>query len=236
MSNPFEPPLLKPDSPEICKVVFQPSGQSGKVKAGLSLLDAARSLGVGIESICGGAGTCGKCQVIIEEGRFAKYDLTSSADHVSSADQDERSICARRGLSNGVRLSCLAHVKGDLLVTVPEEAQANRQVVRKAATERVIQVDPIIRMALLTLDPPILGDRSDQERILALLESRFGLKAPTFELTALKSLPAALREGHGEVSLTIWNDQAVIRVQAGLHDTPLGLAVDIGSTSLAAYL
>ncbi len=236
MSNPFEPTLLKPDSPETCKVVFQPSGQSGKVKAGLTLLDAARSLGVGIESICGGAGTCGKCQVIIEEGRFAKYDLTSSSDHVSPASEDERSICARRGLPNGVRLSCLAHVNGDLLVTVPEEARANRQIVRKAAAERVIRVDPIIQMVLLTLDPPILGDRSDQERILALLESRFGLKAPAFELSALKSLPAALREGHGEVSLTIWNDQTVIRVQAGLHDTPLGLAVDIGSTSLAAYL
>ncbi|MHB8856999.1 MAG: ASKHA domain-containing protein [Bellilinea sp.] len=236
MSNPFEPPLLKPDSPLAFKVVFQPSGQSGKVKAGITLLEAARSLGVGIESICGGAGTCGKCQVIIEESRFAKHDLTSSSEHVSPASEDERSICATRGLPAGVRLSCLAHVNGDLLVTVPEEARANRQIVRKAAAERVIQVDPIIRMALLTLDPPVLGDRSDQERILALLETRFGLKGPTFELSALKSLPTALREGHGEVSLTIWNDQAVIRVQPGLHDAPLGLAVDIGSTSLAAYL
>ena len=119
--------------------LIQPSGQSGKVKAGLTLLDAARILGVGIESICGGAGTCGKCQVIIEEGRFAKYDLTSSSDHVSPASEDERSICARRGLPNGVRLSCLAHVNGDLLATVPEEARANRQIVRKAAAERVIR-------------------------------------------------------------------------------------------------
>ena len=236
MSNLFEPLPLKPDSPQTCKVVFQPSGQSGKVKAGTTLLDAARAVGVGIESICGGVGTCGKCQVIIEEGRFAKHDVTSSPGHASPASEDERAICSKRGLPAGVRLSCLALVKGDLLVTVPEEAQANRQIVRKAAAERVIPVDPIIQMVLLTLDPPVLGERSDQERILALLESRFGLRAPTFELSALKALPAALREGHGEISLTIWNGQTVIRVQPGLYDTPLGLAVDIGSTSLAAYL
>ncbi len=236
MSNPIKSSPVNPDSPLTYKVVFQPSGRSGRVKAGISLLDAARNLGVGIESICGGAGTCGKCQVIIEEGRFSKHDLNSSPAHASPPSEDEQAICSKRGLTAGVRLSCMAYVQGDLLVTVPEEAQANRQIVRKAATERVIPVDPIIRMVLLTIDPPVLGDRSDQERILELLESRFGLSGAAFELSALKALPAALREGQGEISLTIWNDQVVIRVQPGLHDSPLGLAVDIGSTSLAAYL
>ncbi len=236
MSSPADAATVKPN-PQMFKVVFQPSGRAGRVPAGTSVLEAARGLGVGIEAICGGAGTCGKCQVIIEEGQFAKHDLTSHPAHVSAADAAELAIRARRGLPAGVRLSCMTFVQGDLLVTVPEEAQANRQIVRKEADmERVIPVDPMIRMVLLTLNPAELGDRSDQERILALLETRFGLQSASFDLSALRSLPAALREGQGEISLTIWNDQNIIRVQPGMQDTPLGLAVDIGSTSLAAYL
>jgi len=236
MSSAIDAASVKPSSPSF-KVVFQPSGRSGRVAGGTSVLEAARGLGVGIEAICGGAGTCGKCQVIIEEGHFAKHDLTSQANHVTASDAAEQAICMKRGLSDRVRLSCMTFVQGDLLITVPEEAQANRQIVRKEAdVERIIPVDPMIRMVLLTLEPAVLGDRSDQERILALLENRFGLSDVTFELTALKSLPAALREGHGEISLTIWNEQAIIRVQPGMQDRPLGLAVDIGSTSLAAYL
>ncbi len=218
------------------KVVFQPSGRSGQVEAGVSLLDAARSLGVGIESICGGAGTCGKCQLVIEDGQFQKHSLVSSPVHASAASAEETLICEKHGLPPGVRLSCMALVEGDMLVTVPEEAQANKQIVVKAATRRVIAVDPIIRMALLTLDPPVLGDRSDQERIFAILEKRFGLRGVEFEHPALKALPGALRAGKGEISLTIWNDQTIVRVQPGIHDTPFGLAVDIGSTSIAAYL
>lgn len=219
------------------KIVFQPSGRSGQIAAGVTILDAARSLGVGIEAICGGAGTCGKCQIIIEDGYFAKHNLTSTASHASRQSEAELDICRKRGILPGIRLSCMACIQGDMLVTIPEVARANRQIVRKeAAVERVIPVDPIIRMVLVTLPPPALGDRSDQERILDQLDRIFGLKGVTFELAALRNLPAALRDGHGEISLTIWDDRFILRVQPGLHDSPLGLAVDIGSTSLAAYL
>lgn len=219
-----------------CKVVFQPSGASGRVERGISILDAARKLGVGIESICGGAGTCGKCQVIIEQGRFSKHNLISSPEHASHAGTTEKALCSKLGLDPRVRLSCMALVEGDMLVTVPEEARANRQIVVKAATDRVIQVDPIVRMIFITLEPPSRDDRSDQERILALLADRFDLNEVEFDIPALRALPAALRQGDGEISLTIWNDRTILRVQPGMHDTTLGLAVDIGSTSIAAYL
>lgn len=223
-------------TPTTFKVVFQPSGRSGQIERGVSLLDAARSLGVGIESICGGAGTCGKCQVVIEEGQFQKHNIISSPVNASPASQEEKLVCAKHGLPPGVRLSCMTLVEGDMLVTVPEEARANKQIVVKAATDRVIPVDPIIHMVMLTLDPPDLGDRSDQERILALLGERFGLHGVEFDHPAIKELPSALRNGKGEISLTIWNDKEILRVQPGMNDSPLGLAVDIGSTSIAAYL
>lgn len=219
-----------------CKVVFQPSGAVGQVELGISLLDAARQLGVGIESICGGAGTCGKCQVIIEDGQFPKHSLVSRHEHASPASETETTLCSKLGLGQGVRLSCMAHVQGDMLVTIPEEARANKQIVVKAATDRIIQVDPVVRMVYLTLVSPVREDRSDQERVLALLADRFDLHDVEFDLSALRALPGALREGRGDISLTIWNDRSILRVQPGLHDTPLGLAVDIGSTSIAAYL
>lgn len=219
-----------------CKVVFQPSGTAGQIEPGTSLLDAARQLGVGIESICGGAGTCGKCQVVIEEGQFPKHNLVSNPLHASPASESELALCSKLGLAAGVRLSCIALVEGDLLVTVPEEARANKQIVVKAATDRIIQVDSAVRMVFLTITPPTREDRSDQERILALLAERFDLPEVEFDLTALRALPGALREGSGDITLTIWEGRTILRVQPGMHDTPLGLAVDIGSTSIAAYL
>src|SRR5574340_650449 len=174
-----------------CKVVFQPSGAAGMVECGTSLLEAARQLGVGIESICGGAGTCGKCQVVIEEGQFPKHNMVSSPLHASPASDTEMALCGKLGLAPGVRLSCMALLEGDLLVTVPEEARANKQIVVKAATDRIIQVDPAVRMVYLTITPPTCEDRSDQERVLALLAERFDLSEVEFDLPALRALPGA---------------------------------------------
>lgn len=218
------------------KVVFQPSGCTGMVVEGTTLLEAARQLGVGIESICGGQETCAKCQVVIEEGNFAKHNIRSSPKNVSPAGEHEQRIRQRRHLPEGVRLACAAKLQGDLLVTVPEAAQAHKQVVRKAAGNRSIEIDPMIRLCFVRLDQAEMGDRSHQERILAELSQRFGLDNLQFEHPALLALPDALRAGKGEITLTIWDEKMILRVQPGFHDRPLGLAVDIGTTTLAAYL
>ncbi len=218
------------------KVVFQPSGRSGRVEAGSTLLEAARKLGVGIESICGGQETCAKCQVVVEEGSFPKHNISSSRLHVSPPGEHELTVAKRRHLPEGVRLACAARVLGDLLVSVPLTAQAHKQVVRKAAGERRIDIDPIVRLHFVRLPAAQIGDRSDEERVLAALQERFGLRGLSFEYTALQALPQALKAGRGEITLTVWNEALILRVQPGLHDRPLGLAVDIGTTTLAAYL
>src|SRR5579885_1273172 len=69
----------KPDA----LVVFMPSGRRGRFPIGTPLLQAARSLGVDIDSVCGGRGICGRCQVELAEGEFAKLGVTSAADHLS---------------------------------------------------------------------------------------------------------------------------------------------------------
>ena len=138
-----------------CRVVFQPSGRQGDVAAGTNLLDAARSLGVEIESICNGRQTCGKCQVVVEEGVFPKHGITSSPGHLSPPDGREASYWKKAGMpSQGRRLACSCEVLGDLMVFVPEESQARKQVVRKAATERAIVVDPAIRLYYVEIEPP----------------------------------------------------------------------------------
>lgn len=218
------------------KVVFQPSGRAGMVAAGTTLLEAARQLGVGIEAICGGHETCNKCLVQVEAGEFAKHNLRSAADHLSPPGERERQYQQKRNLPPGSRFSCSARVLGDVLVTVPEESQAHKQVVLKAASGRTIDVEPIIRLYYLEIEPSRTGEAADQSRVLAELARRFGLNGVAFDYPALPELSDALRQAGGAITLTVWNDRLVTRVQAGYHEQPLGLAVDIGSTTLAAYL
>ncbi len=218
------------------KVVFQPSGKGGIVPQGITIMAAAQQLGVGIESICGAKETCGKCQVIIEEGTFLKHNLHSNADHASPPGEHELTVVRKYQLPPNVRLACAATVEGELLVSVPPVAQAQKQVVHKAASDREIMVDAIIRVYYINLPPPALNNRSDQDRVLAEMVSVFGLENLSFDHNALKELSCALRAEHGDLTLTVWDSRIIVRVQPGLHDRPIGLAVDIGTTTLAAYL
>ncbi len=202
----------------------------------MTLREAAQRLGVGIESTCGGQEICAKCQVIIEEGEFPKHGLISSQDHVTPPNEQEKRLARIKHLRPGVRLACIARVTGDLLVSIPEYAQAQKQIVVKSAGERVIPIDPIIRTLFVKLPPARIDDRSDQERILALVTERYGLEGLVFDYPALQALPIAVRAGKGDLTLTVWDERFILRVQPGLHDRPIGLAVDIGSTTLAAYL
>ncbi|MEA3337636.1 MAG: ASKHA domain-containing protein [Chloroflexota bacterium] len=219
------------------RVVFQPAGRREEVTAGTSLLVAARQAGVEIESICGGRQTCGKCQVQIEEGSFARYDIRSSPDHVSAESERERDYHERKGLKPGCRLSCAALVEGDLVVTVPESSRAHKQVVRKDVTERAIEVNPTIRLCYVELPPASLEDeRSDWARLRDELEERFDLEGLRFDSVVLATIQPALRKGRGKVTATVWQEKEVIRVQSGYHEQAYGVAVDVGTTTLVAHL
>ena len=164
-------------NPSTCRVIFQPSGRQGEVPAGTNLLDAARMLGVEIEAICSGKQTCGKCQVAVEDGVFAKHGITSAADHLTPPDSRETHYWEKHPRTDGRRMACGCEVLGDLVVFVPEESQARKQIVRKAATERAIVIDPAIRLYYVEVVPPTLEHQlGDWDRIAAELDARFGLK------------------------------------------------------------
>jgi uncharacterized 2Fe-2S/4Fe-4S cluster protein (DUF4445 family) len=206
------------------------------IPEGTTLLEAARQLGVGIEAICGGHETCNKCLVRVEAGEFPKHNLQSSATHLTPMSERERRYRQKRNISADFRFSCTARVLGDVLVTVPEESQTQKQVVLKAASGRTIEVDPIIRLCYLELESPQSGDSADRQRVLTELEHRFGLTGVEFDYPALQELSDTLRQADGAITLTVWSDRLVIRVQPGYQERSIGLAVDVGSTTLAAYL
>src|SRR5438552_12809297 len=94
-------------------VIFTPSGRRGRTPRGTTVLDAARALGVDIDSVCGGRGICGRCQVVPAAGSFPKHAITSAPDHLTSPGQVELEYARTNDLAPGRRLSCLAHVDAD---------------------------------------------------------------------------------------------------------------------------
>ena len=217
---------------------------------------AARELGVEIESICAENATCGKCMVLIEEGRFEKYNIDSKRDNLSPVTTEEAAYFARRpkllkdkGWEVGqVRLSCQCKILGDVLINVPEESRGNKQIVRKSARDRAIEIKPAIRKYLVTMSPPNLERPiADWERLAKGLETSMALvrgtdaKLPrwhelTIDYQCLRTLSKTLREAKWNVTVSVWQDKEVIEVQAGYVEDSYGAAVDIGSTTVALYL
>jgi uncharacterized 2Fe-2S/4Fe-4S cluster protein (DUF4445 family) len=217
-------------------VIFMPSGRRGRVRPGESLLDAARQMGVQIESICGGRLTCAKCKIRVEEGAFQKHGIVSAKDNVSPPGEVESELLRRDG-DEGCRLSCSAYVNGDVLVFVPEESRAHKQIIRKSATERVIEIEPAIRQLYVEVDEAQLGEhRGDWGRLQAALAEQWQLEELTIDLPALRRLQEALREGKWSVTVVLWQDREVIEVLPGYKEGIYGLAVDIGSTTVVGHL
>jgi len=219
------------------KVIFQPSGRRGEVEEGKTLLEAAHSLGVDIESICGTKKVCGKCKVRIEEGYFEKDNIESGMSHLSPVTIAEKKHLKPED-GPRIRLACTAEVHGDVKVFVPERSRAGKQVVRKSAKELTITLDPAVKKYNIDLIPPTLHDMTtgDYERVLKFLENDYGLKNLTFDYIVLKELQDVLRKGEWKAAVTIWMDREIIKVEPGFVETCYGVAVDVGTTTCVAYL
>ena len=223
--------------PKDALVVFVPSGRRGRFQVGESLLSAARSLGVDIDSVCGGRGICGRCQVSVSTGAFAKLGIVSEEAHLSPIGEVETDHAARTRLAPGRRLSCAARITDDLVIDVPPESQIHRQIVRKRAEAREVEIDPIIRLHYLELSAPTIDDQaSDLRRLRSALEAQWGLTAVTCDHAALRGLPTAFRDGEWRVTVALRDARHVVAVWPGFRDQAFGLAVDVGTTTIAAHL
>lgn len=216
-------------------VIFMPSGRRGRVPRGTTVLDAARDLGVSIESICGGRLTCNKCRIRVEEGEFQKHGIVSQADHLSPATEEELAFLEKLD-SLDCRLSCNATVEDNVLVFVPEESRGQKQVVRKSARDMVIEIRPSVRQVYVEVEEAQLGEhRGDWGRVQAALADQWQIEARRIDLPALQKLQKTIRDGKWSITVTLWQDE-VIEVKPGYEEGIYGLAVDVGTTTVAGYL
>jgi len=218
-------------------VVFTPSGRRGRFPVGTPVLQAARSLGVDIDSVCGGRGICGRCQVLVSEGEFAKHGLVSRADNLSSFGAVEQEYCATQKLDAGRRLSCSAQLLGDVVIDVPSSSQVHKQVVRKQAEAHDVELDPLIRLHYVEVQQPDMHDPSgDLRRLEDALEFEWRLTDLACDVIVLQQLQVALRDGQWKVTVAVHAGQQIVAVWPGFKEHVYGLAVDVGSTTIAAHL
>jgi len=218
-------------------VVFTPSGRRGRVPVGTPLLQAARSLGVDIDSVCGGRGLCGRCQVLLAEGDFPKHGVTSRAEHLSPFGSVEQEYCRLQPMAPGRRLACSTQVQGDVVIDVPSDSQVHRQVVRKAAEAHDIELDPVVRLHYVEVQPPDMHDPSgDLRRLEDALEFEWRLTGLSCDVRVLQQLQPALRQGGFKVTVAVHGGSQIIAVWPGFRERVYGIAVDVGSTTIAAHL
>jgi len=224
-------------------VVFTPSGKRGHFEKGTSILQIARKLGVDLDSVCGGRGICSKCQITPSYGEFTKHGVTVSADALSEWNKVEERYHEKRGLAEGRRLGCQACVQGDVVIDVPAESQVHKQVIRKDASVRSVNMNPATRLFYVEVQEPDMHEPSgDFERLKNALRDQWSINDVELDYFQLNKLQRVLRKGNWAVTVALYNDHTnktprIIEIWPGLYEKGLyGLAIDLGSTTIAAHL
>jgi uncharacterized 2Fe-2S/4Fe-4S cluster protein (DUF4445 family) len=231
------------DAADDALVIFTPSGKRGRFAHGTPVLTAARQLGVDLDSVCGGRGICSKCQITPQYGEFSKHGVTVAADALTDWNAVEERYKSKRGMLEGRRLGCQACVQGDVVIDVPPESQVHKQVIRKSASQRDIIMDPATRALYVEVAEPDMHEPTgDFERLVTALQEQWGIGEVAAELPILRRLQPALRKGGWKVTVALHkgNHDArhrLLDIWPGFHEGQLyGLAIDLGSTTIAAHL
>ena len=232
------------------KIVFTPSGKRGFFEEGVKVLDAARNLGVDIDSVCGGRAICGRCQISVSEGEFAKHNIRSSQDSVSQASEAEIKYNERKGLNSERRLSCQSKIQSDVVIDVPASSQVHQQVIRKDNEAHDIDINPVVKAYYVSIDqkvkdkslnkkykahnidvgisvetfavnveePDMHKGTGDLSRLMLALKDQWKLDGLSCSLEVLQTLQATLREGEWKVTVAIRNNQEIISIHPGFKD------------------
>jgi uncharacterized 2Fe-2S/4Fe-4S cluster protein (DUF4445 family) len=219
------------------QVIFTPSGRRGRVPVGTTVLDAARSLGVDIDAVCGSRGICGRCTVTPAFGTFAKHGITSAPEHLAAPGQLEIAYREEQGLAEDRRLSCTATLLGDAVIDVPPESQVHRQIIRKDLAARAFAMDPVVRLHTVDVaEPDLATPTGDLGRLFEALRREWGLDDLHADLSVIRALQSALSAGSYRVTVAVHGGRDVIAVWPGFHDRAFGVAIDVGSTTIAGHL
>ena len=207
-------------------VVFNPSGIRASVAAGATVLDAARAGGVDLDSVCGGRGLCGRCQV-----------SPTAVDVLSEPGPTELRYRGRRPLAEGCRLGCQAVVLGNAVIDVPAASQVHRPVVRKSIDLAEVVIDPVVTLHYVEVPEVVLGfEAAEVDLVAEALSNDWGLADVDFGVPVLARLHSAIAAGEGSVTVVVHDGRTVLDVRPGYSDGAWGVAVDVGSTTIAGYL
>ncbi|MBA3287368.1 MAG: DUF4445 domain-containing protein [Acidimicrobiia bacterium] len=224
------------------RIVFTPSGHEGKVADGATVLEAARQLGVDLDTVCGGRGICGRCQVTPSVGRFAKWAIDAAPDALGAPAAIEVDYHGARPLATGNRLGCAARIGGDVVVDVPAASQVHRQVVRKELALGAVELDPSFRLFYVEVPAAQLGDAASASGALrAAVADQHGIERPAIATRLLVSVHRLLAADEGAVTVAV--DQptdgsagTIVATWRGYVGSAVGVAVDVGSTTVAGHL
>ena len=224
-------------------VIFTPSGKRGRFPLGTPVLTAARQLGVDLDSVCGGRGICSKCQITPSYGDFPKHGVTVETDALTEWNSVEQRYKSKRGMAPGRRLGCQAQVMGDVVIDVPPESQVHKQVIRKSATQRDIVMDPATRLLYVEVAEPDMHEPTgDFERLAIALRDQWQIEDVEAGLGLMRRLQPALRKGEWKATVALHKGNhddrhRILDIFPGFHDSAIyGLAIDLGSTTIAAHL
>lgn len=224
-------------APDQVMVVFTPSGKRGGFTPGTTVLQAARTLGVDLDSVCGGRAICGRCQINLSEGSFSKHGIESRASHLSAVTETEAEYFRSIGGGTDRRLACSTEILDDVVIDVPADSQVHKQVVRKRMEVHDIEVDPAVRIYFVEVPEPSMHDPAgDLRRLREALEFEWSLVDLEFPAVLLPSLQKTLRKGNWGVTVAVSEGRRVLQVWPGYHDHLFGMAIDVGSTTIAAHL
>ncbi len=202
-------------------IVFQPLGRRVPAEIGSKLLDIARKEGIGISSVCGGVGTCGDCRVRVH------------GKTVTPLNETELDVLYPHETNDGLRLACQIEVLAgteDIVVDIPPESLIVVQRSQVDGVEGKEQLQPGIEVFDLQASPPSIHDlRGDWERLAGDRVAHWQIDAPV-----LAGLPALARQHQWRVRIVVERERVIGILPPAAH--PLGFAIDIGTTGLAAYL
>ena len=219
------------------KIAFMPSGKRGNFPEGTKILDAARTLGVDIDSVCGGRALCGRCQVEFIEGEFAKHGISSKQSNISSRSEAEKKFSTRKHLGSERRLSCQSKLLGDIVVDVPQESQLHQQLVRKEFEATEITINPYVHLHYIELADNCSAKRTNVlNQIKKALKDQWSLTDLNFVVNDWKTILPILKEGEGKCTVAVRNKKELIAIFPGFVESCYGAAIDIGSTTIAINL
>ena len=216
------------------QIIFMPSGKRGHFDPGTTILQASRSLGVDLDSVCGGRAICGRCQIQPTEGEFAKHGITSSFSNLNRLTESEIKYSKRKGLEASRRLGCQTIISGDVVIDIPEESQLHQQVVRKDFEASSVTINPLSKLHLIDLSQSSFDSNDQlQELINEKLRDDWGI-----EISQIlpKYFDHKLFSEADNGTIAVREKNTVVDIWPGLVEKIYGVSIDIGSTTLAVNL